>query len=104
MSHEDCASDILRRHYSTLTESLQYPITIAQRLQGEGIISEEILTFVKSATRSSSEGKATFILLKAVRHAVHTKYGNLEIFASVLLKFTNNVQCANAILKDCGKC
>ena len=61
---------------------------------------------MKSAAWSSSERKATFILLKAVRHAVHTKYRNLEIFASVLLKFTNNVQCAktaNDILKDCGK-
>lgn len=103
MSHEDCASDILRCHYSTLSQSLQYPITVAQQLQGEGIISEEILTFVKSAAQSSSEGKATFILLKAVRRAVHTKCSNLEVFASVLLKFKDSVQCANDILKDCGK-
>ena len=103
MSHEDCASDILRCHYSTLTESLQRPITVAQQLQGEGIISEETLTFVESAARLSSEGKATFLLLKAVRHAVHTKYSNLEIFASVLLKFGNDVQCAKYILNDCGK-
>lgn len=103
MSHEDCASDILRCHYSTLSQCLQYPITVAQQLQGEGIISEEILTFVKSAAQSSSEGKATFILLKAIRRAVHTKYSNLELFASVLLKFKDSVLCANDILKDCGK-
>ena len=48
------------------------------------------------------EGLTTFLLLKTVRHAVHTDYHNLEVFASVLLKFSS-VQCAKAILNDYGK-
>ena len=29
MSHEDHASDILRCHYGTLSQSLQYPVRVA---------------------------------------------------------------------------
>ena len=57
----------------------------------------------RSIEQSVSEDMATFLLLKAVRHAVHTNYHNLEVFATVLLKFST-VQCAKAILNDYGKC
>ena len=59
---------------------------------------------VKTTAESQSEVEALFVLLKAIRHAVHSNYSNLLVFASVLLKFTSNVPCANAILKDYGKC
>ena len=47
--------------------------------------------------------KTIFLVLKAVRHAVYNNYHHLEMFANVLLKFTTNAPCANAIIKDCGK-
>ena len=97
-SCEDHASDILRCHYGTLSQSLQYPVSVADYLYGEGVITKNRLTIIKCTVKS---GKALFILLQAVRHAVHTNYHNLEIFASVLLKQTSNVPCANAIIQDC---
>ena len=103
-SHEDHASDILRCHYGTLSQSLQYPVRVAHYLCGEGVISETKFTTVKYTAESLSTNKALFMLLRAVRHAVHTNYHHLMIFASVLLKFTSNVSCAKAVLKDCGKC
>ena len=103
MSCEDHASDILRCHYGTLSQSLQYPVRVAQYLYGEGVISKARFAIVKYTAKSLSTRKASFILLRAVRHAVHTNYHHLMIFASVLLKFTSNVPCASAILKDCGK-
>ena len=97
-SHEDHASDILRCHYGTLSQSLQYPVRVAHYLYGEGVITKNILAIIKCTVKS---GKALFILLQAVRHAVHTNYHNLEVFASILLKQTSNVRCANAIIHDC---
>ena len=102
-SREDHASDILCCHYGTLSQSLQYPIRVAELLCGERVISETTLSVVKNKQRSQSEEKAIIVLLHAVRHAVHSNYSNLLVFASVLLKFTSNVPCAKAILKDCGK-
>lgn len=53
--------------------------------------------------QSVSEDITTFLLLKAIRHAVHDNYHNLEVFASVLVKLSSTVQCAKAILNDYGK-
>ena len=103
INHEDHASDILRCHYGTLSQSLRYPVRVAHYLYGEGVITKATFFIVKYTAKSHSTGKALFVLLRAVRHAVHTNYHHLMIFASVLLKFTSNVPCANAILKDCGK-
>ena len=97
-SCEDHASDILRCHYGTLSQSLRYPVRVAHYLYGERVITKNELVIIKCTVKS---GKALFILLQAVRHAVHTDYHNLEVFASVLLKQTSNVPCANAIIQDC---
>ena len=97
-SCEDHASDILRCHYGTLSQSLQYPVSVAHYLYGEGVITKNELAIIKCTVKS---GKALFILLLAVRHAVHTNYHNLEVFANVLLNHTSNVPCANAIIQDC---
>ena len=102
-SCEDHASDILRCHYGTLSQSLQYPVRVAHYLYGEGVITKTRLAIIKYTAKSLSTSKALFMLLGAVRHAVHTNYHHLMIFASVLLKFTSNVPCASAILEDCGK-
>ena len=101
--HEDCGSDILRCHYGSLSQSLRYPVRVAQYLYEEGVISKARFTIVKYTAKSLSTRKASFILLRAVRHAVHTNYHHLMIFASVLLKFTSNVPCGKAILKDFGE-
>ena len=104
-SHEDRASDIFRCHYGTVSQSLQCPVRVSQLLCEERVISDKTLSIVKSAAQSpSDEGeKSTYLLLKAIRHAIHTNYNNLKVFASVLLKFANNVPCGNALLKDFGK-
>ena len=102
-SHEDHASDILCCHYGTLSQSLQYPVRVSHYLYGEGVITKTRLAIIKYTAKSLSTNKALLMLLGAVRHAVHTNYHHLMIFASVLLKFTSTVPCANAILKDCGK-
>ena len=100
-SHEDHASDILRCHYGTLSQSLRYPVRVARYLYGEGVITITRLEIIKYTAKSPSTRKAIFILLQGVRHAIHTNYHNLMIFASVLLKQTSNVPCANAIIEDC---
>ena len=104
MSPEDLGSDILCRHYGSLSQSLQYPIMVSRMLYQERVISKTAFAIIIDTAKSLSGEKATFLLLKEVRQAVHTNYHNLEVFASVLLKFTSNVPCANAILKDYGKC
>ena len=103
MSLEDYASDILRCHYGTLSQSLQYPIRIAQLLYKEGVISMTRLYIVKSTAQSYSEEEAFYLLLKEVRRAVHAKYHNLKVFANVLLKFKSNSPYAKAILEDFNK-
>ena len=108
MSLKDHASGILRHHYGTLSQCFHYSVDMVQLLHGENVISEAILF----ATQSLSKDEASFLLLKEVRHAVHTNYHNLEVFARVLLHFENQciaiqpnfILCANAILKDYGKC
>lgn len=62
------------------------------------IISEETLLSLESFDRPESERRV--LLLRAVRGAVHTSSHNLEVFISVLLKFTKNVPLATAMLKD----
>ena len=102
-SSEDHASDILRHHYGTLSQYLQHPISVAQQLHKEKMISRTTRNIVKTTAESLPNQEPISLLLKAVRHAVHTKYYNLEVFASVLLKQTSNVPYGMAILKDYGK-
>ena len=99
-SRENHASDILCCHYGTLSQSLHCPVRIAHYLFGEGVITRTRLALINY---SLSTGKASVMLLRTVRHAVHMNYHHLIIFASVLLKFPSNVPYANAILEDCGK-
>ena len=99
-SHEDQASDILCCHYGILAQTLQYPVNVARLLYKEEVISDARLTIVKFTAQSFSDEEAIFLLLKAIRRAVHNNYHNLERFASVLLKVTNKMPCANAILEE----
>ena len=100
ISPEQCASDILRCHYATLSQSLHDPISIGWLLcdQDPTIISEETLSSLEHSSQSQSVIKG--VLLKSLRHAVHINHHNLEVFASVLKRFTENVPLSNAIFND----
>ena len=98
------ASDILRCHYGSLAQSLQYPFRVAQLLCGERVISKTTLAIMENEQCSQSEEKTISVLLSAVRRVVHTNYHNLAVFASVLLRISSNVPCAKAILNNCSEC
>ena len=93
-SREDHASDILRCHYGALSQSLQYPVRVAQILCGEGVISDTVLTMYSHPL---------ITLLNAVRSVVHINYQNLKVFAIVLQRFTDNKQLGDIIMTDYGK-
>ena len=88
-------------HYGALSQSLQDPITVTHMLHREEILSDTVLENIKSTRLTVSERRT--VLLRAVRGAVHSSSQNLKVFASVLLKFTDNVPLANAILNDYSK-
>ena len=100
-SPEDRASDILRNHYGRLSQSLHHTISVAQLLCEEKVISDTTLFNMNDIRRTPSERKT--ILLKSIRGAVRVSYCNLRTFASVLLKFNENVQFGDAILRDYSK-
>ena len=85
-SHEDQASDIIRCHYGILSQTLQYPVNVARLLYRDQVISQTRLTIVKFTAQSFSDEETIFLLLKAIRRAVHNKCHNLKVFASILLK------------------
>ena len=99
---EQCASDILRCHYATLSQSLHDPISIGWLLcdQDPTIISEETLSSLEHSSQSQSVIKG--VLLKSLRRAVHINHHILEVFASILKRFTENVPLGNAIFNDYG--
>ena len=96
-SNEDHASDILRNNYSALSQSITQPVRMA-RLLNEEVISDEALSCVMSTRGSVSDSRA--VLLKAVRDAVHSNYKHLELFATVLRKFSETVHIGNTILEE----
>ena len=102
ISPEQYASDILRCHYVILSQSLYDPISVGWLLcdQDPTIISEETLSSLEHSSQSESVIKG--VLLKSLRHAVRINHHNLEVFASVLKRFTENVPLGNAIFNDYG--
>ena len=100
-SYEHNAISIFQRHFGRLQRSLRYPISVARILHDEKIISEMVLNSVESP--SQTLGDRRIILLTVLQNAILTNYQFLEVFAKVL-KFTENVPLANAILKDYSKC
>ena len=100
MSRNDHASNILRCHYGTLSQSLQHPIRLARLLQKERVISQTVLNNVNNTVQFLSTEEATFVLLKSIRHAVHSNYHNLEVFARILVIYIHTVPCAKNILKE----
>ncbi|XP_019860406.1 PREDICTED: uncharacterized protein LOC109588730 [Amphimedon queenslandica] len=96
-SNEDCASDILRNNYSALSLSITEPVRMA-RLLHEEVISDEALSRVISTRGSVSDSRA--VLLKAVRDAVHSNYKHLELFVTVLRKFSETAHIGDTIFEE----
>ena len=99
MSSEDIASDILRNYYGALSQYLLHPINIAQHLCELEILSDTTLAYIEDSGQLQSERT---VLLRAIRHAVHINHHNLEVFASVLKRITENVPFGDAIFNDYG--
>ena len=99
-SYEEYAIALFNHHYGQLSQSLQDSISVARILHEEEIISETLLEHIESA-QSATERRV--LLLSAICCAIHISHHNIKVFASVLLKFTDNVPIANAILNDYSK-
>ena len=98
--NEDRASDILRNNYSALSQSITEPVRVAKLLHEE-VISDEALSCVMSTRGSVSDSRA--VLLKAVRDAVHSNYKHLELFVTVLRKFSEIAHIGDTIFEEYSK-
>ena len=95
------AIDIFSTHHPTLSQSLTDPIKVADMLKEKGVIADQALTNVKSASPSVPTQRD--VLLAAVGKAVQTKYTLLQTFASVLHKCTGNESLGADIQRDYDK-
>ena len=95
------AISIFDDHHPLLSESLSDPLDVAVMLNKEDVITYLALTSIKSV--GPSVPKQREVLLAAVRAAIHSNFIFLQTFASVLCKFTDNVQLGEAILTDYGE-
>ena len=64
----------------------------------EEVISDEVLSCVMSTRGSLTDCRA--VLLKAVRDAVHSNYKHLELFVTVLRKFSETAHIGDAIFEE----
>lgn len=93
---KNLACDLLKKYYSDLCQLLTKPLNVAKILHTENIMLT--LKFKKS---SPSERRAA--VLKAVRHAVHDNYKNLELFVTVLQKFPETLKISHFIFHEYSK-
>lgn len=93
--------DILRNHYSAISESIIDPVSVASLLRIEKVVNEEALTTVISTRNSPFDCKG--VLLKAIRHSVHSNHGKLEVVLSILSKFQETEHIAGVVLKKYRK-
>uniref|UniRef100_A0A1X7TF21 Death domain-containing protein n=1 Tax=Amphimedon queenslandica TaxID=400682 RepID=A0A1X7TF21_AMPQE len=99
-SDEGHASDILRNNYSALSLSITEPVRVAKCLHEE-VISDEALSCVMSTRGSVSDSRA--VLLKAVRDAVRSNYKHLELFVTVLRKFSETAHIGDTVFEEYRK-
>ena len=92
--NEDRASDILRNSYSALCQSITEPVLVAKWLH-EKVIFDEALSCSVSDSRA--------VLLKAVRDAVNSNYKHLELFVTVLRKFSETAHIGDTIFEEYSK-
>ena len=87
----------MRNNYSALSQSITEPVRVA-RLLHEEVISDEVLCCVMSTRGSLTDCRA--VLLKAVRDAVHSNYKHLELFVTVLRKFSETAHIGDVIFEE----
>uniref|UniRef100_A0A1X7SYW6 Death domain-containing protein n=1 Tax=Amphimedon queenslandica TaxID=400682 RepID=A0A1X7SYW6_AMPQE len=97
-SNANRASDILRNNYSALSQSITQPVHVARLLHGE-VISDEALSCVMYNRGFDSRA----VLLKAIRDAVHSNYKHLELFVTVLRKFSETAHIGDTIFEEYRK-
>ena len=95
------AIDIFNTHHPLLSQSLSDPVSVAIMLQREGVITGQVLASVESASPSVPNQRE--VLLAAIIVAIQSQYSLLQIFASVLCKFTGNVKLGTVIQRDYGE-
>ena len=64
----------------------------------EEVISDEVLSCIMSTRGSLTDCRA--VLLKAVRDAVHSNYKHLELFVTVLRKFSETAHIGDTIFEE----
>ncbi|XP_019860408.1 PREDICTED: uncharacterized protein LOC109588731 isoform X2 [Amphimedon queenslandica] len=72
------------------------------KLLHEEVISDEALSCVMSTRGSVSDSRT--VLLKAVRDAVHSNYKHLELFVTVLRKFSETAHIGDTIFEEYRNC
>ena len=99
-SNEDHACDILRKNYGALSMLITKPACVAEILQTE-FLSNDTLANLELNRGSLTDCRA--ILLKAVREAIHFNYKNLELFVTVLRKFSETADIGDTIFGEYSK-
>ena len=95
------AIEIFNTHHPLLSQSLSDPVSVAIMLQREGVITGQVLASVVSASPSVPNQRE--VLLAAIIVAIQSQYSLLQTFASVLCKFTSNVELGTVIKREYGK-
>ena len=92
------AISIFNAHQPHLSQSLCDPVNVTRMLYREGVIEQQVVTSVESA--SPFIPKQRKVLLDAIREVIRLNYDALQTFASVLCKFTDSAQLGVAIHGD----
>ena len=101
IGHKSPAVDILRRYYSTLSQSILEPAHIANILHKQDVFSDGVVSSLESKIGSLSDRRA--ILLRALRKVVQSNYAILEILVTVLRKFPETAQIGDRIFEEYSK-
>uniref|UniRef100_A0A1X7SS75 Death domain-containing protein n=1 Tax=Amphimedon queenslandica TaxID=400682 RepID=A0A1X7SS75_AMPQE len=97
-SNEDRASDILRNNYGSLSQLITQPVCMARRFH------EKVISVSCNMPTGVSVSDSRAVLLKAVRDAVHSNYKHLELFVTVLRKFSETAHIGDAIFQKYKQC
>ena len=93
MTDNECASNILRQHYFTLSQTITKPKLVALSLYEQCLIVTDDNTLKCIQTVP--------MLLKVVRKAVHDDHRNLDYFANILQR-NFAVDVCSLILNEYG--
>lgn len=86
------------KHYEPqLSQSLSYPVRVAELLSKEGVISKDEIDSVEAVVNSSEA------VLKAIRKALESDYKRIGIFGDVLCTAPGNEEIGKAICRSYGE-